>query len=100
MRFSLYGSFFVAPTLYGWVRLTTLIWPVSNVRTGITKALVEQVTYGPAATASFFFIMSLLEHKTIEQSKQELYEKFLPTIKVRKAFHSFHRAEISYNTKS
>lgn len=63
------------------------MWPVSNFRTAITKALVEQVTYGPAATASFFFIMSLLEYKTVEESKQELYDKFFPTIKVSVVLH-------------
>lgn len=83
VRFSLYGSLFVAPTLYGWVRITTVIWPVSNFRTAITKAVVEQCTYGPMATACFFFFMSLLESKTIEESKTEVVEKLLPTVKVR-----------------
>lgn len=47
------------------------------------KTLVEQVSYGPAATASFFFIMSLMENKTIEESKQEVLNKFWPTYKVK-----------------
>lgn len=82
VRFSLYGSLFVAPTLYGWVRLTTYIWPVSNLRTAVYKSVCEQFSYGPAATASFFFLMSLLEYKTLEDAKQEVREKFLPTFKV------------------
>lgn len=82
LRFSLYGSFYVAPTLYAWVRITSKIWPVSNVRTAIMKTVLEQLTYGPAATASFFFIISLMEEKTIEESKQEVCDKFWPTYKV------------------
>lgn len=68
--------------LYGWVKLTSFVFPGSNFRTGLTKAVVEQFTYGPAATASFFFFMSLLEHKTIEESKEEVCRKFIPTMKV------------------
>lgn len=46
------------------------------------KTLLEQVSYGPTATASFFFIISLLDHKTVEESKQEVKDKFWPTYKV------------------
>lgn len=73
---------FVAPTLYGWVRITTYIWPISNIRTAIYKSVCEQLSYGPAATASFFFLMSLLENKTVDEAKQEVCDKFLPTFKV------------------
>lgn len=82
LQFSLYGSLYVAPSLYGWVKLTSHIWPVTNLRTALTKTLVEQVSYGPAATASFFFIISLLDHKTVEESKQEVLNKFWPTYKM------------------
>lgn len=73
----------MAPTLYGWVRLTSIVFPGSSFRAGITKAIVEQVSYGPVATASFFFFMSLLEKKTIEESGEEVKQKFLPTMKVK-----------------
>lgn len=46
------------------------------------RTILEQLSYGPAATASFFFLMSLLEKKTVEESKQEVKEKFWPTYKV------------------
>lgn len=82
LQFSLYGSLYVAPTLYGWVRLTSHILPATNVRTALMKTLVEQVSYGPMATASFFFIISLLDHKSVEESKQEVVDKFWPTYKV------------------
>lgn len=78
-QFAVYGSLYVAPTLYCWVKLMSKIWPVSNFRTAIMKTAVEQLSYGPLATSSFFFIISLLEHKTIEESKQEVRDKFWPT---------------------
>lgn len=88
-KFSLYGSLYVAPTLYAWVKLTSFVFPVSNFRTGIAKAVLEQFSYGPAATASFFFFMSLLDNKTIDESKEEVRQKFLPTMKVMCAEETF-----------
>lgn len=82
LRFSLYGSLFVAPTLYGWVRFTTYVWPASNLRTAMYKSVCEQLSYGPAATASFFFLMSLLEYRTVQEAVDEVRDKFLPTFKV------------------
>lgn len=39
LRFSLYGGLFTAPTLYAWVRISTLIWPTVTLRTSITKVM-------------------------------------------------------------
>ncbi|XP_019875591.1 mpv17-like protein [Aethina tumida] len=89
LRFSLYGGLFTAPTLYGWIRISTLIWPNQNLKTAITKAVIEQMTYGPAALACFFFGMSLLEGKTVDESYEELSKKFLPSYKVAICFWPF-----------
>lgn len=40
------------------------------------------MTYGPAALACFFFGMSLLEGRTVDEAKIEVEEKFLPSYKV------------------
>lgn len=40
------------------------------------------MTYGPAALACFYFGMSLLEGKSVEQATDELKLKFLPSYKV------------------
>lgn len=48
----------------------------------IYQALLEQVTYSPCAMVSFYFGMSLLEGKTVEEAKKEVEKKFLPTYKV------------------
>ncbi|CAH1375105.1 hypothetical protein MTP99_016531 [Tenebrio molitor] len=82
LRFSLYGGLFTAPTLYAWVRVATMVWPKTNLKTGVTKAVVEQMTYGPAALACFFFGMSLMEGKSVEHATEELKMKFLPSYKV------------------
>lgn len=43
LRFSLYGGFFTAPTLYAWIRLSTILWPTTNLRTSITKVRQNQI---------------------------------------------------------
>lgn len=78
-RFSFYGALYVAPTLYTWIRISSRIWPRADLKSAIKKALVEQVTYTPAAMTSFYFLMSLLEGKSIEDAKLEVITKFVPT---------------------
>lgn len=82
LRFCLYGSCFVAPTLHGWLRLAVNMWPQQNFRSTIAKALVEQISYTPFAMVCFFFIMTLLEGKTIGEASSEVRVKFLPTYQV------------------
>lgn len=82
LRFSLYGSFYVAPTLYCWLKCASYLWPKANLKSAITKALVEQVTYTPAAMTSFFFGMSFLELKPVSECIEEVKIKFWPTYKV------------------
>ncbi|XP_054728905.1 mpv17-like protein [Anastrepha obliqua] len=76
LRYSLFGALYVAPTLYGWVRLSSVMWPQMNLRVGLVKAAVEQISYGPFAATSFFFIMSLLEGRTRSEAVQEVKDKF------------------------
>jgi len=37
LRFCLYGSCFVAPTLHGWLRLAVSMWPQQNFRSTVAK---------------------------------------------------------------
>ncbi|XP_055618532.1 mpv17-like protein [Toxorhynchites rutilus septentrionalis] len=82
LNFAIFGTFYVAPTLYGWVKISSQMWPVMNLKMGLTKAIVEQFSYGPFAGVSFFFGMSLLERKTFDQAVQEVRTKFPDTYKV------------------
>lgn len=58
------------------------MWPHTNFRSGITKAIVEQFSYGPAASVTFFYGMSLLEMKTHKEAVTEVKDKFYETWKV------------------
>lgn len=86
LRFFLFGTFFVAPTLYGWIKLTSAMWPQMSVKTGIAKAVVEQFTYGPMAGVSFFTLMTLMEGKSFDEACTEVREKFPRTYKGEKGF--------------
>ena len=39
LRFSLYGSCFVAPTLFAWLRIAVNIWPAPNLKSTLTKVI-------------------------------------------------------------
>jgi protein Mpv17 len=81
LRFFMFGTFFVAPTLYGWVKLSSHMWPQTNLRSGIAKAVTEQFTYGPMAGVSFFTLMTLMEGRGFSEACKEVSEKFPRTYK-------------------
>lgn len=89
LRFFLFGTFFVAPTLYGWVRLSSHMWPEMTLKNGIVKAVTEQFSYGPATGVCFFSIMSLMEGKSFKEAKIEVVEKFPQTFEVAVCFWPF-----------
>ncbi|XP_050329044.1 uncharacterized protein LOC126758726 [Bactrocera neohumeralis] len=82
LRFSLYGGFFVAPTLYSWIKVSSAMWPRTSLQTAVFKTAVEQISYTPAAMTCFYFLMSLLEMKTVGEAAAEVRKKFIPTYKV------------------
>ena len=82
LRFSLFGSLYVAPTVYQWVKLSGKLISGTSFGAAISKALIEQVTYGPFSIVSFFFGISILEGKTTDSAIQEVKNKFWPTWKV------------------
>lgn len=79
LRFFMFGTFFVAPTLYGWIKLTSAMWPTMSLKTGMAKAVVEQFSYGPAAGVAFFTLMTLMEGRGFDDVRSELTEKFPKT---------------------
>ncbi|KAJ8722709.1 hypothetical protein PYW07_003889 [Mythimna separata] len=81
-RYGVYGSCYVAPTLYSWLTIANIMWPGNSIKAGIIKTCVETVTYTPFAMCSFYFIMSLLEAKQFHEALAEVKSKFLPTYKV------------------
>ncbi|XP_032523493.2 mpv17-like protein 2 [Danaus plexippus] len=85
-RFGIFGTFFMAPVFYAWMKYTSRFFRRKNLRTAVTRAIIEQISYSPVAMAYFFFGMSLLEKKPIKTCANEVREKFWPTYKVGAVF--------------
>lgn len=70
--FSLFGFFFMGPTIYCWMRLASVMWPRTDIKSSICKAVTEQWAYDPMAISTFLFTMSLMEGKSYEEAKREV----------------------------
>lgn len=81
-RFGIFGTFFMAPVFYGWMKYTSRFFKKKDLKSAVIRALLEQVSYSPTAMAYFFFGMSLLEMKPLKSCVNEVKEKFWPTYKV------------------
>lgn len=81
-RFLIYGGFFVAPTLYAWVRISSVMFPDAGLKSALAKVVIEQLSYTPFAMTCFYFGMSLMEGNTLRDSFGEVASKFVPTYKV------------------
>lgn len=68
----MYGAVIMGPTMYVWIRIASAIWPRSDFRSSVSKAITEQFTYDPASICTFLFVMSLLERKTVAEAKDEV----------------------------
>lgn len=81
-RFGIYGSCYVAPTLYSWLTVANIMWPGSSIKAAFIKTFLESITYTPFAMLSFYFCMSLLELKPFNEAVAEVRTKFWPTYKI------------------
>ncbi|XP_053619588.1 mpv17-like protein 2 [Plodia interpunctella] len=81
-RFSFFGTFFMAPVFYGWMKYSGRFFKRKDLKTAIIRAAIEQVSYSPLAMAYFFFGMSALEMKPLKTCVNEVREKFWPTYKI------------------
>lgn len=71
-RFSLFGFFFMGPTIYCWIRLAGVMWPRTDIKSSLCKAITEQTAYDPMAISSFLFFMTLMEGNSYAQARQEV----------------------------
>lgn len=82
LRYGLYGALFNGPTLYVWIRVASIMWPRSDIRSSIAKAVTEQVAYDPFAITIFLYTMTLAEGRSKEVAKKEVRDKFIPTYQI------------------
>lgn len=82
LRFCLVGSFFVAPSLYGWLRISRSMWPETSLKTGIYKSIVDTCSYGAFTSIGFFTLTCLMEGKSWRETVREVKVKFPETYKL------------------
>lgn len=58
--------------MYVWIRYANTIWPRTDFRSSVSKAITEQFTIDPTLICTFLFVMTLLEGKTHEEAKHEV----------------------------
>jgi hypothetical protein len=72
LRYSLFGAFYVAPSLHGWLKLSGSMWPQMNLKTALTKVTLH-LFYG---SFSFFFTL-VFEYYTIMCTFVPVYDSVL-----------------------
>lgn len=58
--------------MYLWMRFASILWPARDLKTSLSKGLVEQLAYDPFAISSFLFGMSLMEGRTRHEAYDEV----------------------------
>lgn len=74
---------------YSWIRLSSDIWPKTNIQSAIKKVCLEQISYGPLFSVCFFYGMTYMETQNPTKCRQEVADKFWPTYKVNHLQKSF-----------
>ncbi|KAK9873335.1 hypothetical protein WA026_022141 [Henosepilachna vigintioctopunctata] len=80
-RFWIYGTFFLSPVVYGYVRTLSKWFPELDLKTNMIRIAIDQLIYAPIMTAAFFGGMALLEGRDLKYAEEEIRKKFLPTFK-------------------
>lgn len=81
LRFSVFGAFILAPSLYCWVRLANVIVKAETLKGAVLKAVIEQFTWAPVAYTQFYICMNLMEGKSWEECIHQCKSKIPQTWK-------------------
>jgi protein Mpv17 len=71
LRYSIFGAFYVAPTLHGWLKLSGAMWPQMNMKTALTKVTLPVIFH-------IFFSHNYVEyHPIIYTLRKAVYHLLL-----------------------
>jgi len=73
------GVVYYGPVLFYYYRYLDRKLPGKDRKTILVKMFIDQVIYTIPSLCVFYLLLGKLEHKTWEDSKAELRQKFLPT---------------------
>lgn len=71
-RFACFGAFAMGPALYMWVRVASAMWPKTDVKSSLCKAITEQIGFDPFAISLFLYTMSIMDGKSNFEARKEV----------------------------
>lgn len=71
-RFACFGAFAMGPALYVWIRVAAAMWPKSDIKSSLCKAITEQVGFDPFAISLFLYTMSIMDGKNTFEARKEV----------------------------
>ncbi|CAL4166807.1 unnamed protein product, partial [Meganyctiphanes norvegica] len=71
VRFAIFGPLVIAPSMYTWIKVASIMVKGNALRHAILKACLEQIFYAPVTITQFFIGMNLFEGKSWDESVQE-----------------------------
>lgn len=75
MRISLHGTLFMGPMMFMWMRFVSRLYPGRSLRSSVSKAISEQVTFDPMAIVVFLFVMTVAEGNSAAMAREEVRER-------------------------
>lgn len=75
-RFACFGAFAMGPALYAWVRVAAAMWPKTDIKSSLCKAITEQIGFDPFAISLFLYTMSIMDGKSSFEAKKEVSFQF------------------------
>jgi len=81
-RFLVVGSFLTAPTVFVWVKIAGKMVKGTTLGHAMLKALYDVTLFAPVGQTQFYFTISLLEGRPIQDCVQEVKDKLIPSWKV------------------
>uniref|UniRef100_T1H465 Uncharacterized protein n=1 Tax=Megaselia scalaris TaxID=36166 RepID=T1H465_MEGSC len=72
-KFACFGAFAMGPALYAWVRVAAAMWPKTDIKSSLCKAITEQIGFDPFAISLFLYTMSIMDGKSSFEAKKEIY---------------------------
>ena len=76
------------------MRLASVMWPRTDIKSSMCKAITEQWAYDPMAISTFLFTMSLMEGKSYDEAKREVSTIIKRKKKIK---NNFNVIKIQYN---
>ncbi|XP_064209675.1 peroxisomal membrane protein 2 [Anguilla rostrata] len=96
-RFAVYGLFCTGPLSHYFYQLMELVFPSSEPYCALKRLLLDRLVFAPAFLLLFFFVMNVLEGRTISAFQGKVRAGYWPALKMNwKVWTPFQFININY----